>query len=354
MKLLEQAFLFEVLLNQYSYETLNLISIVNSAINGKIHTSVFSSEQLLMELREIKLNLPGGIIFPLEIKAESLTQLIQISVLAIFHKEHYLVFSLGIPLISVEEYTIYHPISLPIQYDNNTIALIPPEVDYLALSNDNEKFFLLETNRWESCDKLKSFTLCKGDQPIHYQAGSNLCDLSRISELQSLLKDCKVRLVTLNAPVWHWLTKTNSWLYFTQPNLCTIKCSDPPQTFKVEISGVGRLTTSPSCKIHTGNSILVANDGPRNQIRGEAPSALAVIKSENADDAVLAASSRTLLRKAVETPAISGGERPRDGYRFSRYLTELNGVCMCTTISFPGSSKRQTISSAILPSDINE
>jgi len=258
-KLLEQAFLFEVLLNQYSYETLNLMSIVNSAINGRIHTSVFSSEQLLLELREIKMNLPGGTTFPLEIKAESLTQLIQISDLAIVHKEHYLVFSLGIPLISVQEYTMYHPISLPIQYDDNTIALIAPEVDYLALSNDNEKFFLLGANQWESCVKLESYTLCKGDQPIHYPAGSNLCDVSRISDLQSPLKDCRVNFITLNAPVWHRLTKANSWLYFTQSDLCTIKCSDPPQTFKVEISGVGRLTTSPSCEIHTENSILVAN-----------------------------------------------------------------------------------------------
>jgi len=48
------------------------------------------------------MNLPGGTTFPLENKAEYLTQIIQIADLAIFHKEHYLVFSLGIPLISVQ------------------------------------------------------------------------------------------------------------------------------------------------------------------------------------------------------------------------------------------------------------
>jgi len=32
----EQAFLFEILLNKYSYETQNVMSIINSAINGKI------------------------------------------------------------------------------------------------------------------------------------------------------------------------------------------------------------------------------------------------------------------------------------------------------------------------------
>jgi len=41
-KLLEHAFLFEVNLNQYTYETQNLVAIVNTALDGKIHTSVIT------------------------------------------------------------------------------------------------------------------------------------------------------------------------------------------------------------------------------------------------------------------------------------------------------------------------
>lgn len=33
-------------------------------------------------------------------------------------------------------------------------------------------------------------------------------------------------------------------------------CTDPLQSSRVEISGAGRLTSSPSCEIHTQNSIL--------------------------------------------------------------------------------------------------
>ncbi|KAL4082984.1 hypothetical protein QTP88_028314 [Uroleucon formosanum] len=256
-RLLEQALLFEILLNQYSYEIRNLMSIINSAMNGKIHTSVFTSDRLLVELREIKMNLAVGTALPLEIKAESLTGFLQVSDLTIFHREHYLVFSIEIPLTSVEEYTMYHPIPLPIIYNENTIALISPEVDYLALSNDDENFISLGVSQWEECTKLGAYTLCKGDQPIHYRAGSNLCELSHLISLESPLKDCGVKLVTLEAPIWHRLSKVNSWLYYTQRELCTIMCPDPPQTFRVEISGVGRLTVSPSCEIHTENSILV-------------------------------------------------------------------------------------------------
>ncbi|KAL4136006.1 hypothetical protein QTP88_007580 [Uroleucon formosanum] len=159
-RLLEQALLFEILLNQYSYEIQNLMSIINSTINGKIHTSVFTSDRLLVELREIKMNLAVGTALPLEIKAESLTEFLQVSDLTIFHREHYLVFSIEIPLTSVKEYTMYYPIPLPIIYNENTIALISPEVDYLALSNDDENFISLGVSQWEECTKLGSYTLC--------------------------------------------------------------------------------------------------------------------------------------------------------------------------------------------------
>uniref|UniRef100_A0A2S2PUH4 Envelope fusion protein n=1 Tax=Schizaphis graminum TaxID=13262 RepID=A0A2S2PUH4_SCHGA len=255
-RLLEQALLFEILLNQYSYHTQNLMAIINSAMNGKLHTSMFTSERLLMELREIKVNLPMGTALPLEIETESLPEFLRISDLTIMHREHYLIFLIGIPLTSIEEYTMYHPIPLPIQYDINSIALITPEVDYLALSNDNENFVSLGESQWESCAKLGSYTLCKGDQPTHYRSGSKLCELSQLTNFQSPLKDCEVKLVALDTPIWHRLSKANSWLYYTKAEYCTITCTDPPQTSRVEISGMGRLTILPSCEIHTESFIL--------------------------------------------------------------------------------------------------
>jgi len=57
-KLLEQPFLFEVILNKFAYDTQNLKAIVNAARNGKVHTSAFTSQKLMSELREMKMNLP--------------------------------------------------------------------------------------------------------------------------------------------------------------------------------------------------------------------------------------------------------------------------------------------------------
>lgn len=73
-KLLEKALLFEIPLDHYAYETQNLISKVNAVLDGKIHTSIFISNKLLRELREIKMNLLMGNLLPLEIKTESLIE----------------------------------------------------------------------------------------------------------------------------------------------------------------------------------------------------------------------------------------------------------------------------------------
>lgn len=56
--LLEQTLFFEVLLNQYAYETQNLFVIVNLALQGIVHTSILHTQRWLSELRGIKSVIP--------------------------------------------------------------------------------------------------------------------------------------------------------------------------------------------------------------------------------------------------------------------------------------------------------
>jgi len=53
-KLLEQAVLFEIILNQYAYETQNLMNLINSITNGNVYTNIFSPGKLIKELKELK------------------------------------------------------------------------------------------------------------------------------------------------------------------------------------------------------------------------------------------------------------------------------------------------------------
>lgn len=263
--LLEQAFLFEVILNQYAYEIQNLVAIVNAALNGKIHTSVITPGNLIKELKEIKMNLPTENTLPLEIAPESISDLLRISEITIFIQQEYLVFSIAIPLISNKEFYVYRPIPLPILYNNNTLILIDPEIEYLALSDNNEEFFSLSTKHWENCINIKTHKICRENQIFHRRSRSNVCEIS-ILMYQTIPENCKIKFITLNTPIWDKLMGDNAWLFYSQPTTITIKCTEPSQVTKTEISGVGRLTTSPNCEIHTENSIILSTDKSKRNI----------------------------------------------------------------------------------------
>lgn len=254
-KLLEQAFLFEVTLNQYAYETQNLIAIINAALDGKIHTSVITPRKLIQELKEIKINLPMGNSFPIEIIPESLPDLFKISETTIFVQDEYLIFSIEIPLITNKIFNVYRLISLPIIYSTNAVILIEPEVEYLVINIDNEEFFTMTEKQWEACVNLGTYKLCKGGQIFHRRSRSNLCEVALLA-YQTIPETCKIKFVTLTTPIWDKLMNSNAWLFYAQSTLVTIKCAEPPQIVTVEISGVGRLTTSQDCEIHTDHSII--------------------------------------------------------------------------------------------------
>lgn len=255
-KLMEQGFLFEMLLNKYAFETQNLISIVNAALDGKIHTSVLSTENLLSELREIKMTIPVNHILPTEINTESLAEFLRISEISIFITENHLVFVISIPLVTFEEYTVYHPIPLPIGYGLNAFVLIAPQTEHLAVSRNKETYFTLTTEQWKACTEMKQSKLCKGSHPIYHQLGSHLCEVSLLTNNQKLPEQCNLKLVTVNKPIWHRLPQTNSWLYSTRVDAGNLICLDPTENSRFEVSGVGRLTIPSTCEIHVDYTIF--------------------------------------------------------------------------------------------------
>ena len=266
-KLLEQAFLIEMILNKFAYETQSLIAIINAALDGRVHTNVLSSQQLLRELREVKMIIPAGNSLPIEIKAETLTELLSVVELSVFVQDNHLVYVIKIPLVSNTEYNVYRPIPLPIQYDFESIILINPESDFIAISSDSENFLYLESEQRDNYIKLTNNRICKETLSIQHRSKSTSCELSLLTNHRTSIENCNIKLVKVNSQIWHKLSQTNSWLYYTNSEVVLISCSDPQTSQKVEISGVGRLTIASSCKIHTDHSIFLPNNKANRNIQ---------------------------------------------------------------------------------------
>jgi len=178
----------------------------------------------------------------------------------IFHKDQYHIFITKIPLIQNNDFNVYNLIPLPVVCDNKSLFLVEPEIEILALSYDKEKFFPLTNKQWEMCRELKSYTLCKSIQPIHHRSKSNLCKLTLLLNPQNLPNICKIKYVTAYITVRNQLACSNSWLFYTQSEIITTNCENPTRIFTFEIYGVGRLTISLACIIHTDRSILLPSN----------------------------------------------------------------------------------------------
>lgn len=248
------------MLNQYAHETQNLIEIVNTALNGKLHTTILAARTWLRELREVKINLPVGTALPLEIAQETISEFIKLSEVAIFHRDKYLVFVTKIPLVHINDFTVYNIIPLPIEYDNKSLVLIEPEIEVLAISQDKENFFGMTNRQWETCKQLKTYTLCTNNQPIYHRVSTNLCEIALLFNPQNFPNNCKIKFVTSNLVIWNHLSYSNTWLFYTPLEMITIDCVNPNRAFSFKIYGIGRLTISMACKLHTERSLLLPSN----------------------------------------------------------------------------------------------
>ena len=315
--LLEQTVLFEVMLNQYAYETQNLIEIVNAALNGKLHTTILSTRKWLTELREIKMNLPIGTALPLELKQETISEFIKLSEVAIFHKDKYLIFVTKIPLVHINDYTVYNIIPLPIEYNNKSLVLIEPEIEILAISQDKENFFGMTNGQWETCKELKTYTLCRNDQPIYHRMKTNLCEIALLLNPQNFPSNCKIKFVTSNVVIWNHLSSSNTWLFYTPPEMITIDCVNPNRAFSFKIYGIGRLTISMECKLHTEASLLLPSSHVKSNIHLD-------IIPENSKSSVK--QSFEDLLNLIVPQNLSNVKLVKDLIRFSQNLQDLENL----------------------------
>ncbi|KAL4083809.1 hypothetical protein QTP88_029125 [Uroleucon formosanum] len=156
---LEHTAILTVFLNQFAWETQNLQSIVNSALNGLMHTNVYPPSKLIHELKQIQLTLPSTLELPITESHLSIPELFRTSKLSVVYIQQNLVFVTRIPLLSNLRFNLFHNIPLPIP--TNTY-----QAQYLAISDTNEYHFSLTDDQYEKCETLFSFRLCVNPEAI--------------------------------------------------------------------------------------------------------------------------------------------------------------------------------------------
>ncbi|KAL4085475.1 hypothetical protein QTP88_027333 [Uroleucon formosanum] len=163
---LEHTAILTVFLNQFAWETQNLQSIVNSALNGLMHTNIYPPSKLIHELKQIQLTLPSTLELPITESHLSIPELFRTSKLSVVYIQQNLVFVTRIPLLSNLRFNLFHNIPLPIPTNKGNIVIIEPQAQYLAISDTNEYHFSLTDDQYEKCETLFSFRLCVNPEAI--------------------------------------------------------------------------------------------------------------------------------------------------------------------------------------------
>lgn len=93
----------------YSYDTNLLSEIVHLALLGQIHSSVLSPHELLVQFKEIKINLPKGTDLPVGLNVVEAHELMKLSDITIYSKNDSIVFIIDVPIVEQNELILYLP-----------------------------------------------------------------------------------------------------------------------------------------------------------------------------------------------------------------------------------------------------
>lgn len=249
--------LLNLILAQYAYETETLGTIVNTALQGFVHSSLININTIVQQLREIKSQLPLGLGLPPNIDKIGMSDLMRLVDINVVYVQNVLIFTFEIPLISNNyEFILYKPLPLPIKVKNNVYAIIESTSDYFGLGKSRLYYIQMTLLQLKNCKKSVELYICPHEQQPHQL--DETCETRIFRNPHTLPSSCNLRYVKLNVNVWHRLEKTNSWVYVTNGENVLVKCENITIPITVNINGTGVFTLDNYCEANTDdNNILI-------------------------------------------------------------------------------------------------
>jgi hypothetical protein len=247
--------LLNLILTQYGYETSTLVSIVNTALQGSIHSSLLDTKILKHQIKEIKTQLPKGLNIPSVLNA-GISEFLRLASINVVYIQDILVFNLEIPLVSNYDFVLYKLIPLPFKLHNNISVIIEPSSDYIAVDKARLYYIELSNQQLTKCKIITDTRICYHDQPIHYVKES--CEMMLFRQPKVLPETCNLRYIKFTISIWHRLEDTNSWLYVIDKGNIIIKCENISDPEILDINGTGIFQLNNQCEANTNdNTILI-------------------------------------------------------------------------------------------------
>lgn len=243
---------------EYELELETLTDAILFARRGLIHPKILTPKELFDNLKASQYALNNKRL-PVAIEPNEFTNLIDVSNINIFYKNHRLVYVIEIPLVEQDDFILYHAIPLPIkQSERGIYAFINPSHTYLGLRSDKQLYTHLSEHDIAKCKKINNIMFCKQTDLLYQVSATHNCEseLLKSARLDNILKECDVRIMRIYNTVWYQLKSTNSWLYTAPRNeTLHVLCNDnkPRQTL---LFSTGLIKLSSDCDAISDNALL--------------------------------------------------------------------------------------------------
>lgn len=195
-------------LTNYLFETSTMIDIIQTAKVGQIHPSLISTQVLFDQFKDIKVSLSKGSDIPVELEIENSHELLRLLDLVVYYSNDNIVFVIGIPLVYLNDLTMYHLVPKPICI-NSQCMYIKPNYDYLAVSKSKELYSTYNTFDPKFCKLSTTFLLCPGIHPLHPRSLRPICEVFLLQEPEKVPDSCEILQVQMTTTIFHKLRYEN-------------------------------------------------------------------------------------------------------------------------------------------------
>ena len=205
------------------------IKITEYAREVKLRPSTISEVQLQEVITEIHIKMEGYE-FPIptsHIRVELLSQIGKTDLTITSGK---LLISVDIPLLdrkALQLYKIYPFLVYQNISENYTRAVyILPRKQYIALAEDERKFFLTDKDYYDTCQKTIHHTIYESTQPIQEIFTTTSCECLMLTRPSvKTLQQCLVKINTKNSVFWKHIPLLKVWEFSTKnPEPISITC----------------------------------------------------------------------------------------------------------------------------------
>ena len=249
---------FMMLLNMLENSLLTLSFKIEDIINGLmfsknnvLYPSIMSPKQLYQDLVENYRLLSSFKLLPVSLDLDHIHILINISEMLSYYSNNKIVFILKIPLVTIQEFNLYHNLPLPMAHNmTNAISYVTiiPTNKYIGITRDKSNYCNL--NSLINCKIIDSqYYLCPLIN-IYSSSANPTCESEMLSKvINTMPTQCKTKFLLGSMEIWQQLQNGNWIFIISDRTKISIDCPKI-NVYTIDIMGTGILTVPSECIGH--------------------------------------------------------------------------------------------------------